>query len=73
MMSRTVAAVLGTLAATLPVAAGELTLSTERVVVFKDGYALFVKRATGTADERGAPPTGTPGRTASGSTRSRRG
>ena len=32
---------------------GKLTLVTERVVVFKDGYALVVKRASGVADESG--------------------
>lgn len=32
---------------------GLLTLKTERVVVFKDGYALIVKTATGTADGHG--------------------
>ncbi|MFM8980525.1 MAG: hypothetical protein ACKOSS_08690 [Planctomycetia bacterium] len=32
---------------------GRLTLATERVAIFKDGYALYVKAATGTADERG--------------------
>jgi hypothetical protein len=32
---------------------GLLKLTTERVVVFKDGYSLIVKRATGTADEKG--------------------
>src|SRR5690242_2792117 len=32
---------------------GPLTLKTERVVAFKDGYALIVKSATGTADGRG--------------------
>jgi hypothetical protein len=32
---------------------GKLTLQTERVVVFKNGYALFVKRAVGSADETG--------------------
>lgn len=32
---------------------GRLTLATERVVVFKDGYALYVKAAQGTADARG--------------------
>lgn len=31
----------------------ELTLVTERVVVFKDGHALFVKRGTATADATG--------------------
>ncbi len=30
-----------------------LALATERVVVFKDGYALFVKAGTATADARG--------------------
>ena len=33
--------------------AGELDLATERVMVFKDGYALVVKRGTGVADENG--------------------
>jgi hypothetical protein len=32
---------------------GRLALVTERVVVFKDGYALVVKGATGTADAEG--------------------
>lgn len=32
---------------------GGLTLQTERVVVFKDGYALLVKQAKATADARG--------------------
>jgi hypothetical protein len=32
---------------------GQLTLETERVVVFKDGHGLFVKRATGSADDEG--------------------
>ncbi len=32
---------------------GQLTLKTERVVVFKDGHALIIKRATGTADAEG--------------------
>lgn len=31
----------------------KLVLTTDRVVVFKDGYALFVKSATATADDRG--------------------
>ncbi len=31
----------------------ELTLTTDRVVVFKDGYSLFVRRGTATADEHG--------------------
>ena len=34
-------------------AVGELTLETERVVIFKDGYSLFVRRATATADAEG--------------------
>jgi len=33
--------------------AGRLALSTERVVIFKDGYALFVKKATAVADAEG--------------------
>jgi hypothetical protein len=33
---------------------GELRLRTEKVVVFKDGHALFVKSAQGVADARGA-------------------
>ncbi len=32
---------------------GELKLTTERVIVFKDGYCLFVKRAVGTPDADG--------------------
>src|SRR5262245_14296241 len=32
---------------------GQLRLKTDRVVVFKDGYALFVKTAEGIADDRG--------------------
>lgn len=32
---------------------GHLKLKTDRVVVFKDGYALFVKTAEGVADDRG--------------------
>ncbi len=32
---------------------GELKLTTERVIVFKDGYCLFVKRALGTPDADG--------------------
>lgn len=36
-----------------PAEAGLLTLATERVVVFKDGFGLFVKKATGTADAQG--------------------
>jgi hypothetical protein len=31
----------------------ELELTTERVIVFKDGYCLFVKRARGTTNARG--------------------
>lgn len=38
--------------------AGRLTLVTERVVVFKDGYALFVKGAQGQADAEGRVFTG---------------
>jgi hypothetical protein len=38
--------------------AGELALSTERVVVFKDGYALVVKKAVGVADDAGRVHTG---------------
>lgn len=37
----------------VPAAPGRLTLATERVVVFKDGYALFVKKGTATADAEG--------------------
>lgn len=33
---------------------GRLALTTDRVVVFKDGHALVIKRATGTADADGA-------------------
>lgn len=33
--------------------AGLLTLATERVIIFKDGYGLFVKAATGNADADG--------------------
>jgi hypothetical protein len=36
-----------------PEEAGRLALTTERVVVFKDGYALVVKSAVATADDRG--------------------
>ncbi|MBA3709908.1 MAG: hypothetical protein H0W83_13930, partial [Planctomycetes bacterium] len=36
-----------------PEAANQLTLATERVVIFKDGYALFVKTATGVSDGEG--------------------
>lgn len=32
---------------------GKLTLATERVVIFKDGYGLFVKAAAGVADAEG--------------------
>src|SRR5690349_8149626 len=31
----------------------ELELKTERAIIFKDGYALIIKRGTGTADENG--------------------
>ncbi|MCW8133949.1 MAG: hypothetical protein KIS92_26625 [Planctomycetota bacterium] len=37
---------------------GELTLATDRVVIFKDGFALFVKTATGAADKDGRIFTG---------------
>ena len=37
--------------------AGTLTLTTERVVIFKDGYGLFVKAATATADSQGVVRT----------------
>jgi len=44
-------------ATTAPAAAqtqsGLLTLTTQRAVVFKDGYALLIKKATGTADAAG--------------------
>lgn len=36
-----------------PAGAGKLALATERVVVFKDGFALFVKKASGAADAEG--------------------
>lgn len=36
-----------------PPEGARLALATERVVVFKDGYALFVKAGTATADARG--------------------
>ena len=39
-------------------AVGELALTTERVVVFKDGYGLFVKTAIATADAEGRVFTG---------------
>ncbi len=32
---------------------GELTLTTEKVIVFKDGYCLVLKRAVGVTDEHG--------------------
>lgn len=32
---------------------GELDLKTERVIVFKDGYCLFIKKATFTTDKNG--------------------
>ncbi len=51
------APLLFTLALTIASAAhgqpGRLTLKTERVVVFKNGYGLVVKTATGTADDLG--------------------
>lgn len=37
---------------------GELSLVTERVVVFKDGHGLFVRRGTATADASGRVTTG---------------
>jgi hypothetical protein len=36
---------------------GSLSLETERVVVFKDGHALFIKKASGVADETGTVRT----------------
>src|ERR1043165_260146 len=36
-----------------PAAPGSLTLTTERVVIFKDGYGLFVKKASAVADTDG--------------------
>ena len=42
-----------------PVPAGELALALERVVVFKDGTALVVKRATGVPDAEGRVHTDT--------------
>lgn len=33
--------------------AHELDLKTERVIIFKDGYCLVIKKATGTADKNG--------------------
>lgn len=56
MSTRLLAVLLSVLVFSVPVMAGapgELTLTTERVVVFKDGHALFVKRATGMADPQG--------------------
>lgn len=42
------------IAATPPATdAGKLTLATERVIIFKDGYGLFVKTAAGVADAEG--------------------
>ncbi|MCP5070185.1 MAG: hypothetical protein GY946_26760 [bacterium] len=38
-------------------AVGELRLDTERVVIFKDGYSLFVRRARAIADEDGSVHT----------------
>ena len=32
---------------------GRLKMATERIVVFKDGYGLFLRKATGTTDARG--------------------
>src|ERR1043165_3820058 len=36
-----------------PAAPGSLTLTTERVVIFKDGYGLFVKKASAVAATHG--------------------
>ena len=47
------AAVAGDLPAVAPAPVDRLTLSTERVVIFKDGYGLFVKSGTATADADG--------------------
>ena len=33
--------------------ASELDLKTERVIIFKDGYCLFIKKATFTTDKNG--------------------
>ena len=33
--------------------ASELVLKTERVIIFKDGYCLFIKKATFTTDKNG--------------------
>ena len=33
--------------------ANELDMKTERVIVFKDGYCLFIKKATATTDKNG--------------------
>ena len=33
--------------------ANELDIKTERVIVFKDGYCLFIKKATATTDKNG--------------------
>ena len=41
------------LSALAAVAPGQLSMSTERVVVFKDGYGLFAKVATATANSEG--------------------
>jgi hypothetical protein len=40
-------------AAAIAAAPGHLTLTTDRVVAFKDGHGLFVKIAEGKADDRG--------------------
>ena len=42
----------------IPRVAGALELSLERALVFKDGYGLFVKTASGVTDERGEVFTG---------------
>ena len=47
---------LATIAAPLRAAAAddsELTLTTEKVIIFKDGYCLIIKRATGVTDDNG--------------------
>ncbi len=48
-----IALLMGATAAAARANDGRLTLTTERVVVFKDGHALVIKRATGTADAEG--------------------
>jgi len=54
MMTRAILTLTFVAALTLHVVAeGELTLTTERVVVFKDGYCLVVKKAVGTSAKDG--------------------